>query len=75
MSLLHLLKLDSLARSLILATSLAALGAATALAQTVAGEPVTIGVSGPLTGQNAQYGAQWKRDSTLPSKRSTQGEA
>jgi branched-chain amino acid transport system substrate-binding protein len=25
------------------------------------GEPVTIGVSGPLTGQNAQYGAQWKK--------------
>lgn len=31
-----------------------------ALAQT-AGDPVTIGVSGPLTGQNAQYGAQWKK--------------
>ena len=25
------------------------------------GEPVTIGVSGPLTGPNAQYGAQWKK--------------
>ena len=25
------------------------------------GDPVTIGVSGPLTGQNAQYGAQWKK--------------
>lgn len=24
------------------------------------GEPVWFGVSGPLTGQNAQYGAQWK---------------
>jgi branched-chain amino acid transport system substrate-binding protein len=24
------------------------------------GEPVFFGVSGPLTGQNAQYGAQWK---------------
>ena len=24
------------------------------------GEPVLFGVSGPLTGQNAQYGAQWK---------------
>ena len=32
-----------------------------ALAQTASGEPVTIGVSGPLTGQNAQYGAQWKK--------------
>ena len=30
-------------------------------AQTAAGEPVTIGVSGPLTGPNAQYGAQWKK--------------
>src|SRR5271169_2997599 len=36
------------------------LGTAAALAQ-ASGEPVTIGVSGPLTGQNAQYGAQWKR--------------
>ena len=35
------------------------LGTAAALAQ-ASGEPVTIGVSGPLTGQNAQYGAQWK---------------
>src|SRR5882757_2373682 len=25
------------------------------------GEPVMIGVSGPLTGPNAQYGAQWKQ--------------
>ena len=25
------------------------------------GEPIVIGVSGPLTGQNAQYGAQWKK--------------
>jgi len=24
------------------------------------GEPVFFGVSGPLTGPNAQYGAQWK---------------
>jgi len=24
------------------------------------GEPILLGVSGPLTGQNAQYGAQWK---------------
>ncbi len=44
---------------------LAALGVAAALASGVAaqpaGEPVVIGVSGPLTGQNAQYGAQWKK--------------
>jgi branched-chain amino acid transport system substrate-binding protein len=32
-----------------------------ARAQTPAGEPVIIGVSGPLTGQYAQYGAQWRR--------------
>jgi branched-chain amino acid transport system substrate-binding protein len=30
-------------------------------AQPAEGEPVLIGVSGPLTGQNAQYGAQWKK--------------
>jgi branched-chain amino acid transport system substrate-binding protein len=35
-------------------------GASTAYAQT-SGDPVTIGVSGPLTGPNAQYGAQWKK--------------
>ena len=61
MSLLHMLRLDSLLRSAILATGLAALGAAPALAQPASGEPVTIGVSGPLTGPNAQYGAQWKK--------------
>ena len=32
-----------------------------AFAQAAAGEPITLGVSGPLTGQNAQYGAQWKK--------------
>ena len=62
MSLLHLLKLDSLARSVVLATGLAALGAGRRrLPRPPSGEPVTIGVSGPLTGQNAQYGAQWKK--------------
>jgi branched-chain amino acid transport system substrate-binding protein len=61
MSSLHPLKLISLARSIVLAIGLAALGAAHAPAQTASGEPVTIGVSGPLTGQNAQYGAQWKK--------------
>jgi branched-chain amino acid transport system substrate-binding protein len=40
--------------------ALGALSPAAALAQ-ASGEPVTIGVSGPLTGQNAQYGAQWKK--------------
>ena len=41
----------------------AALGAASLLPgrRAAAGEaPVTIGISGPLTGPNAQYGAQWK---------------
>src|SRR6204780_4220700 len=62
MSLFQTLKLRSLAKSVFLATGLAALGAMPAFAQTAAsGEPVTIGVSGPLTGQNAQYGAQWKK--------------
>ena len=35
-------------------------GIAPAFAQ-VSGEPVLLGVSGPLTGPNAQYGAQWKQ--------------
>jgi branched-chain amino acid transport system substrate-binding protein len=26
-----------------------------------ASEPIMLGVSGPLTGPNAQYGAQWKQ--------------
>src|SRR5688500_1838094 len=34
-------------------------GANGARAQTA--EPILIGVSGPLTGPNAQYGAQWKK--------------
>lgn len=38
-----------------------AYGAIPALAQAPAKEPVVIGVSGPLTGQYAQYGAQWKK--------------
>ncbi|RDJ27694.1 ABC transporter substrate-binding protein [Bosea caraganae] len=45
--------------SLLLATA----AAPAAFAQTAkpTGEPVLIGVSGPLTGPNAQYGAQWKK--------------
>src|ERR1700677_815707 len=39
---------------------LCGLGMSAAFAQ-ASGEPVTIGVSGPLTGHNAQYGAQWKK--------------
>jgi len=46
-------------------TLIAALGSlmlvASAVAAPATGEPVYFGVSGPLTGQNAQYGAQWKQ--------------
>src|ERR1700677_2108489 len=52
---------NSLVKPAILAIGLCALGASAALAQAASGEPVTIGVSGPLTGQNAQYGEQWKK--------------
>src|SRR6266704_3369229 len=51
----HLCRLGSfLAAALMIAAT-----APSALAQ--AKEPILIGVSGPLTGQYAQYGAQWKR--------------
>jgi branched-chain amino acid transport system substrate-binding protein len=45
------------------AALVAAAGVAPLRAQTGAakGEPVYLGVSGPLTGPNAQYGAQWKQ--------------
>ena len=42
------------------ATTAPASTAATA-APTVLTDPIYLGVSGPLTGQNAQYGAQWKK--------------
>lgn len=48
--------LQSGAAALALATS----GGAS-FAQEPAGEPILLGVSGPLTGPNAQYGAQWKQ--------------
>ncbi|WP_298373129.1 ABC transporter substrate-binding protein [Azospirillum sp.] len=38
-----------------------ALLAPAALAQSGGGEPILLGVSGPLTGPYAQYGAQWRR--------------
>src|ERR1700756_3691247 len=44
--------------------SLAAMLAGTAgprAAFAVSSEPITLGVSGPLTGPNAQYGTQWKQ--------------
>lgn len=54
-----LTRLRSLGRMAAFMTALTVvtLGAAAAPAT---GEPVLFGVSGPLTGQNAQYGAQWK---------------
>jgi branched-chain amino acid transport system substrate-binding protein len=40
---------------------LAALAPAGPHAEPAKGEPIYLGVSGPLTGPNAQYGAQWKQ--------------
>ena len=45
----------------IVAALAAAVLATSAAAQTPSKEPVYIGVTGPLTGQYAQYGAQWKK--------------
>jgi branched-chain amino acid transport system substrate-binding protein len=45
---------------LVAAIAALSLGAASASAVPANGEPVFFGVSGPLTGPNAQYGAQWK---------------
>ena len=42
-------------------TLLGALATLPALSARAADDPVTIGVSGPLTGQYAQYGADWRR--------------
>jgi branched-chain amino acid transport system substrate-binding protein len=50
----------SLSRRALLATA-GALPAVLAARPGRAAEPITAGVSGPLTGPNAQYGAQWKR--------------
>jgi branched-chain amino acid transport system substrate-binding protein len=48
---------------MILVLSVFSVGAqdATAEATAATGEPIFIGVSGPLTGDLAQYGAQWKK--------------
>lgn len=40
--------------------AVALLAPVVAWAAPATGEPIWFGVSGPLTGQNAQYGAQWK---------------
>ena len=48
-------------RRLLLGVSAALLvSIAPAGAEPAKGEPIYLGVSGPLTGPNAQYGAQWK---------------
>ena len=43
------------------ATLVLAAAAGVSVAAEPAGEPILLGVSGPLTGPNAQYGAQWKQ--------------
>ena len=48
-------------RRLLLGAPAALVLARGAQAEPAKGEPITIGVSGPLTGPNAQYGAQWKQ--------------
>jgi branched-chain amino acid transport system substrate-binding protein len=49
------------AAAVLAAVSAIGLGLLPAGAQSADKSPVVIGVSGPLTGQYAQYGAQWKR--------------
>ena len=48
-------------RRFLLGASAALLLTRAAQAEPAKGEPITMGVSGPLTGPNAQYGAQWKQ--------------
>src|SRR5690349_14368952 len=48
-------------RRFLLGASAALLLGRAAQAEPAKGEPITMGVSGPLTGPNAQYGAQWKQ--------------
>lgn len=50
-----------LRRRSLLAASAALVLARGAQAEPAKGEPIYLGVSGPLTGPNAQYGAQWKQ--------------
>ena len=45
----------------LLAAALVAGASVPARAQPATGEPIVVGVSGPLTGQYAQYGAHWKK--------------
>jgi len=41
--------------------STSSIAAQDATSEAATGEPILIGVSGPLTGPNAQYGVQWKK--------------
>lgn len=47
-------------RRSVLSVTAAAIGSSAIGRQATAADPVFVGVSGPLTGPNAQYGAQWK---------------
>jgi branched-chain amino acid transport system substrate-binding protein len=47
-------------RTLLAGTAAVGVAALTRVRSAAADAPVTVGVSGPLTGPNAQYGAQWK---------------
>jgi branched-chain amino acid transport system substrate-binding protein len=55
--------MSAVSRRLLLAAALVSLSILPAAAQSDAakGDPIYLGVSGPLTGPNAQYGAQWKQ--------------
>jgi len=55
--------MSAVSRRLLLAAALVGVSTLPAVAQSDAakGEPIYLGVSGPLTGPNAQYGAQWKQ--------------
>ena len=61
---------DFLRRALV-AIGLVTLGASPALAQAASGEPVTLGVSGPLTGRTLNTARSGRRDSISRSTRST----
>src|SRR5689334_8420889 len=56
-------RMSNINRRTLVKASLAAAVTATAsrVAFAQASEPIMLGVSGPLTGPNAQYGAQWKQ--------------
>src|SRR6186997_948066 len=56
--------MKNISRRSLVKGSLAAIMTGTAMSRTAlaqSSDPITLGVSGPLTGPNAQYGAQWKQ--------------